>query len=65
MNETKIGRINELYKKQKSVGLNEEEKKEQALLRREYIDSVKNNFKSTMNNVKIQDENGNIKSLKR
>ncbi|MBO5888911.1 MAG: DUF896 domain-containing protein [Clostridia bacterium] len=36
-----IKRINELYKKQKEVGLTEEEKKEQALLRRAYIDSVK------------------------
>ena len=36
-----IKRINELYKKSKEVGLTEEEKLEQAKLRRAYIDSVK------------------------
>ena len=36
-----IDRINELYKKSKEVGLTEEEKKEQQILRRAYIDSVK------------------------
>lgn len=49
----KIARINELYKKQKTVGLNEEEKKEQAKLRREYVDSVKSNLKSQLDNIKI------------
>ncbi|MBQ6812080.1 MAG: DUF896 domain-containing protein, partial [Agathobacter sp.] len=35
--EEKIARINELYRKSKAEGLTEEEKKEQALLRQEYI----------------------------
>jgi uncharacterized protein YnzC (UPF0291/DUF896 family) len=36
-----IKRINELAKKAKEVGLTEEEKEEQRILRRAYIDSVK------------------------
>ena len=36
-----IDRINELAKKAKTVGLTEEEKEEQKILRRAYIDSVK------------------------
>jgi len=39
-----IARINELYRKQKSQGLSEEEKKEQVYLRRLYIDAVKANL---------------------
>lgn len=43
-----IKRINELYHKSKTEGLTEEEKQEQAILRREYIDSVKLSFTSQM-----------------
>ena len=37
MKEEKIRRINELYHKAKEEGLTEEEKKEQKILRQEYI----------------------------
>ena len=40
MTNEKIARINELYKKSKAEGLSEEEKKEQALLRQEYVLSL-------------------------
>ena len=43
-----IARINFLAKKSREVGLTEEEKQEQAILRREYIDSVKASFTSQM-----------------
>lgn len=44
-----IDRINELYRKSKTAeGLSEEEKEEQARLRRAYIDSVKASFVSQM-----------------
>jgi len=46
-----IKRINELYKKSKEEGLNEEEKIEQEKLRRRYIDSVKSNFKAQLETV--------------
>ena len=36
-----IDRINELYKKQKTLGLTDEEKEEQQALRRQYLDAIK------------------------
>lgn len=47
-----IARINELYKKSKEEGLTEEEKQEQAVLRRQYIDSIKGNFQAQLANIK-------------
>lgn len=46
-------RINELYKKQQDVGLNEEEKKEQEKLRRLYIDAMKESLKEQLKNIKV------------
>ncbi len=54
-----IERINFLAKKAKTEGLTEEEKKEQARLRREYIDSVVGNLRAQLNNTYTVDENGN------
>ena len=51
MTNEKIARINELYKKSKAEGLSEEEKKEQALLRQEYVASVKANLRNQLNNI--------------
>lgn len=59
----KIKRINELYHKQKDVGLTEEEKEEQAKLRRDYIDSVKANLKGQLDNINIQEKDGSITNL--
>ena len=53
MDENKIQRINELYKKKKEGTITEEELAEQALLRAEYIESVRNNLRSTLSNVSI------------
>lgn len=39
-----VQRINELAKKSKTVGLTEEEKKEQEKLRREYLDAIRANI---------------------
>ena len=49
-----IKRINELYKKSKEEGLNEEEKEEQQILRRRYIDNVKANFKVQLAGVELK-----------
>ena len=49
-----IKRINELYKKSKEQGLNEEEKEEQQILRRRYIDSVKSNFRAQLETVELK-----------
>lgn len=45
-----IDRINFLAKKAREEGLTEEEKLEQAKLRREYIDSIKNNIRASLGN---------------
>ncbi len=44
MEQSKIERINFLAKKQKGDGLTPEEKEEQEILRREYIDSFRRNL---------------------
>ena len=55
MNEAKINRINELARKSREGGLNEEEKAEQAALRQEYRNSVKANLVSQLDNIEIVD----------
>ncbi|MDE5601555.1 MAG: DUF896 domain-containing protein [Clostridia bacterium] len=60
-----IARINELAKKSKTVGLTPEEKEEQAILRREYINSVVGNLRGQLDNTYTVDENGNKKKLKK
>lgn len=59
----KIARINELYRKSKAEGLSEEEKKEQALLRQEYVASVKANLRNQLNNVDVINEDGSVENL--
>ncbi len=59
----KINRINELYHKSQNEGLNEEEKKEQASLRKDYIESVKRNLRGQLNQVNVQNEDGTIENL--
>lgn len=63
MMEDKIKRINELYHKSKAEGLTEEEKREQAELRSEYIASVRNNLRGQLNHISIQNEDGSITNL--
>ena len=59
MTKEKIARINELAHKMKTVGLTEQEKTEQAALRREYVASVVGNLKSQLDNTYVVDEHGN------
>ena len=54
----KIARINELYHKSQKEGLTEEEKKEQKQLRQDYIDSVKKNLRSQLNQIVIENPDG-------
>ncbi|TDP58495.1 DUF896 domain-containing protein [Aminicella lysinilytica] len=49
----KINRINQLSRKSKTSGLTEDEKAEQQLLRREYIDSFKANLKAQLDQIEI------------
>ena len=64
LTQEKIDRINELAKKAKSEeGLTEEEKKEQAVLRQEFIASVKGNLRAQLNNIDIVDADGKVENL--
>ena len=65
MEQKKIDRINELAKKMKTVELTEEEKAEQAVLRREYIDSFKRSLTGQLDNMYIVDEKGNKTKVER
>lgn len=58
MEQKKIDRINELARKQKAEGLNEEEKCEQAALRREYIEAYKKSLVAQLNNIYMVEPDG-------
>lgn len=64
MAEFNIDRINELYRKSKEIGLTEEEKAEQAMLRKAYIEAFHNNMRGTLDNLKIQHPDGTIEEVK-
>lgn len=53
-----IQRINELAHKQKSVGLNKEEKREQAILRQEYLANFRQGFKAQLLHTKLYNQKG-------
>ena len=59
----KIDRINALYHKSKAEGLTDEEKEEQAKLRAEYVASVRNNLRSQLDNISIQEPDGSVVNL--
>lgn len=54
MNET-IRRINELYNKQKSTGLTEEEQAEQVKLRQTYLTAIKKSLRDQLDNIEVVD----------
>ncbi len=59
-----IERINHLAKKSREQGLSDEEKEEQARLRKEYVESMKSSLKAHLDNTYVVDENGNKTKLK-
>lgn len=65
MEQKKIDRINELARKSRETELTEEEKAEQAVLRREYIDSFKRSLTGQLDNMYIVDEKGNKTKVER
>jgi len=52
MEKEKLKRIDELWHKQKTKGLTDEEKKEQQKLRKEYLKAIKGNLKAQLKNIK-------------
>ncbi|MCI8949709.1 MAG: DUF896 domain-containing protein [Lachnospiraceae bacterium] len=61
--EERIARINELYHKSQSAGLTEDEKKEQQLLRQEYIAAIRESLRGNLNQISIQESDGTITDL--
>lgn len=54
MEKEKLDRIGELSRKQRSVGLSEEEQAEQKALREEYLQSIRTNFRSILDNIELK-----------
>ena len=63
LDEKKIARINELYHRSKAEGLTEEEKEEQAKLRKEYIAAVRMNLRGQLDRIDVQEADGTITNL--
>ena len=63
MTQEKIQRINELYRKSQAEGLSEAEKKEQDLLRKEYIANVKKNLRNQTNKIDMVNDDGSVENL--
>uniref|UniRef100_UPI003FEFB482 DUF896 domain-containing protein n=1 Tax=Agathobacter rectalis TaxID=39491 RepID=UPI003FEFB482 len=63
MTQEKIQRINELYRKSQAEGLSDAEKKEQDLLRKEYIANVKKNLRNQLNNIDMVNNDGSVENL--
>lgn len=51
-----LDRINELARKQRSVGLSPEEKEEQAALRKEYLAGFRENMKAVLDQIEVVDQ---------
>ena len=63
MDESRIARINELYHKSQAEGLTEEEKKEQKLLREEYVAAIRGSLRAQLNHIDMVQEDGSIVNL--
>uniref|UniRef100_UPI004056BEC8 DUF896 domain-containing protein n=1 Tax=Acetatifactor sp. TaxID=1872090 RepID=UPI004056BEC8 len=59
----RIKRINELYHKSQAEGLTEEEKKEQAQLRQEYVANVRANLRAQLDSISVEKPDGTIENL--
>ena len=62
--EKEIARINELAKKQKEGTLTAEEKEEQQAPRQKYLRSIRENMRSSLDQMKIQNPDGTITNVK-
>lgn len=63
MTQEMIDRINTLYHKSQSVGLTEEEKKEQDSLRKQYIAAIRTNMRASLNHISIKEPDGSVTDL--
>ncbi len=60
MSEQRLARINELYHKAQKEGLTEEELREQARLRKEYIADFRKNLRGTLEQISFVNPDGSI-----
>ena len=65
MTNEKIARINELARKSRAQGLTEQERAEQAALRREYIDAMKRSLKVQLDSTVLVEPDGTRRPLKK
>lgn len=65
MTEERIARLNELARKSKTIGLTEAEKQEQALLRQEYLASIRQSLEAQLDNVYFLEKDGTKTKLKK
>lgn len=63
MKQEQIDRINALYHKSQTVGLTEEEKAEQAALRKQYIADIRRSLRGELNRISIVEKDGSITDL--
>ena len=63
MEKEKIDRINELYRKSKAEGLTDAERKEQKVLRQEYLELVSRNLRGQLNNIDMEEKDGTVVNL--
>lgn len=63
MKQEQIDRINELYRKSKAEGLTEAEKKEQDILRKQFVADVRNNLTAQLDNIDIVNADGSVENL--
>lgn len=61
--EKETARINELARKSKAEGLTETEKKEQKELRERYLEAIRMNLRSQLNNIDVLNHDGKIENL--
>lgn len=59
-----IKRINELYHKSKTEGLSENERSEQAELRKKYVLAVRESLRGSLNSISVKEADGTITRLK-
>ncbi|MDD6305835.1 MAG: DUF896 domain-containing protein [Clostridiales bacterium] len=63
MKQEQIDRINELYRKSKAEGLTEAEKKEQDMLRKQFVADVRSNLTAQLNNIDMVNADGTVENL--
>lgn len=60
MEQSKLDRINELARKQKTVGLTDAERAEQKVLRDEYRAAFRRSLTASLDNTVLVDEHGKV-----